>query len=326
MLESTEGARHREHPWDFAEAASQADASAKTLASGAYGPSATPQALRELHAFLYEHNRKLLAGVRSHGSQDGVYDMLRFDALERRWPAAFLASAGLSATVDQGCRSKLREDLLKLCREHRVCHHPIFQRTLSDGGDPQFWERFLIDSSLNNSWFNVLLARFLSRCSLSLRVAIIENLWDELGQGQLDDAHPNRFGKCLDAFGLQRSLHASLTQADSVEPFQLFDVYAHCCVTADDLFVGLGCLAGLELSMPTQMSKIVQGMEAHGLGDDVLDFWRLHIDVDEVHGRQWLDMTVPIVEADAQARSVLTGAALALEGRAGLYDGILRSL
>jgi hypothetical protein len=71
----------------------------------------------------------------------------------------------------------------------------------------------------------------------------------------------------------------------------------------------IGALWVLELQAGPRCRAVVGGLERLGAGEDAIDFYREHADVDPVHGKDWLDRVVePLSEDPSWARRMVDGA------------------
>jgi hypothetical protein len=119
----------------------------------------------------------------------------------------------------------------------------------------------------------------------TMKLALAENFWDEMGSGRLEDMHTRLFGHS--ANHMRRHLGgidvAALVPAEALANGNLLLMYALDRRHAARL---LGALAILEHTAPFRFSRTVRGLRRLGVPEDVVHYHELHIEVDAHHGRQ----------------------------------------
>ncbi|MGM9491876.1 iron-containing redox enzyme family protein [Ideonella sp. YS5] len=119
----------------------------------------------------------------------------------------------------------------------------------------------------------------------TMKLALAENFWDEMGGGRLEHMHTRLFSHS--ANHLRRYLGgvdvAALVPAQALANGNLLLMYALDRRHAARL---LGALAILEHTAPFRFSRTVRGLRRLGVPQDVIHFHELHIEVDAHHGRQ----------------------------------------
>lgn len=236
------------------------------------------------------------------------------DAARRKAMADDLAAVdGLS--VRQGLKL-----LAEAAHEHRINNHPLLTAMARNGLPLHAVRLFLENYYVNNRVFHLHMAAQSLAAPFETRAEIAQNFYDEMGEGDLTRAHPVLFLKNF------RTLGRPETVRPMAEALYLLNAKIFCTSLAGDYAVGLGGFGFIELAMPDQMRLIRSGLKKSGLPEEDLEFWDVHITIDEAHGQGWLDEMEEVVQTPEQVCSALYGGLLLLEARAGVYDGVWRAL
>ena len=220
------------------------------------------------------------------------------------------------ACYDSFSQDRALDELYHRAIEHRINTHPLLREMQEHHLSPEGVQLFLENYYVNNCIFHLHIASQSMSVPFEIRPELAQNFYDELGEGRRDRAHPVLFLKNFDAFG----------RPDSVTPLaeslHLMNTKIYCSMLAGSYHVGLGCFGFIEVTMPTQMRAILAGLGRSGLSRDNLEFWRLHISIDEVHGKTWFEEMRQLITTPEQAQDVLRGGIRGLDGRAGVYDAV----
>lgn len=276
-------------------------------------------------------------------SWSAVQQMLyhwNLDELERKAPVT-----DLSRMVRQGLRNAILEvqvratqpsgfgdrfdhftpdHALEVLREealgHRINTHPLLEELGSHGLSADSIQLFLDNYYVNNRVFHLHIAAQSLSAPFEMRAEMYQNLYDELGTGEPDQAHPLLF---LESY-------RSLTEPEVIRPLPgslcLLNTKIFHTFLCGNYLEGVGGLGFLELAMPAQMEKIFVGLQKSGLPREDLRFWELHITLDQEHGEHWFDEMRPFVQSRENARAILRGGLGILEARSVFYDDVWASV
>jgi hypothetical protein len=137
------------------------------------------------------------------------------------------------------------------------------------------------------------------------KVALAQNYWDEMGGGRPERVHTELHHRLVDAVEMPRVARADLP-APALDRMALNGVLATNRWLQPEL---IGALGVLELQAGPRCRAVVGALERLGAGEDALDFYREHAEVDPVHGKDWLDRVVePLSEDPSWARRMVDGA------------------
>ncbi|WP_369010364.1 iron-containing redox enzyme family protein [Nostoc sp. CHAB 5836] len=153
-----------------------------------------------------------------------------------------------------------------------------------------------------------------------MREELYHNLYDEFGQGNFSQAHPNLFEPLMNSFGRPRE--------DDINPetCHLLNTKINICWFADGLHYGMGGMGALELAIPLQQRRVLAHLRRRGLSEEMVKFFVVHCELDEEHGEGWFNAGLPYIRTDEDFQKIFDGAMRMLEARAGVYDGILKGI
>ena len=172
--------------------------------------------------------------------------------------------------------------------------------------------------------FSHILATILSRCSdLTVQLVIMENLFDELGEGNADMAHPELFRHFTRALGIDdQTLDATPA---TPETLNLIDTYMKLPHEYDYLAaMSAVCFAseGIVNSLYTQLQNGIVG--AAPLPKEALIFFDLHIDLDGDHALNMARLIEPRISSAEEAININRAILEAMDARVEFFNGIDR--
>ncbi|AIY41774.1 hypothetical protein LT85_2616 [Collimonas arenae] len=256
-------------------------------------------------------------------NQSNHYLQQMRNEIERAW----LASSDSSPLARIGANMPLTDALRALWNEHTVSNHPLFDYLETTASHGQFVDFFRSDAALNIRFFD-LIALILVGSDEITRKELVQNLWDESGNGNSTRSHVNLFRKLLDMVGADNveDNHASSLGWQGLAGHNLFMLT---CLQRKHYFKAIGIMAITELLDPRQYEKLVHGCHRIGLGKDgEVDYYKEHISIDIVHAQGWLEnVIVPLDAKYPEARGeILQGAMLRLNTCQDYYDALLEML
>ncbi|MBO3462208.1 iron-containing redox enzyme family protein [Aetokthonos hydrillicola Thurmond2011] len=204
--------------------------------------------------------------------------------------------------------------------QHRVNHHPLFNLFDHDDLSNEEIRYFLANYRVNMQRFHLHVAAFSLIVPFEMREELYDNLYDEFGQGDFTQAHPNLFEPLMDYFGGARE------EDINPETCHLLNTKINLCWFADGLHYGIGGMGALELAIPLQQRRILAHLRRRGLSEDMVKFFVVHCELDEDHGEGWFAAGMPYMHTIEDLRKVFSSAMRMLEARAGVYDGILNGI
>ncbi len=203
---------------------------------------------------------------------------------------------------------------------HRVNDHELFVLFDRDDLDDDEIRYFLSNYRVNMQRFHLHVAAYSLFVPFQMREELYENLHDEFGQGNFDEAHPNLFEPLMQYFG-------GAQEADwNPETLHLLNTKMNLCWFADGLQYGLGGMGALELTIPAQQRRFLACLRRRGLSEELVKFFVVHCELDEDHGEGWFAAGLPHIKSRQDFEKVYVAAMRMLDARAGVYDGILNGI
>ncbi|MBE8965824.1 iron-containing redox enzyme family protein [Nostocales cyanobacterium LEGE 12452] len=172
--------------------------------------------------------------------------------------------------------------------------------------------------------FNRILASILSCCQdETSQLVILENLFDEMGQGDITQSHPELFRQFTRALGIHDETLASLPTAP--ETRALIETYLQMPHKYGYLAaLGAVCYAseGIVSSLYTQLYKGIVG--ATPLPKESLIFFEVHIDVDDSHAAKLAAVIEPQITVNEEDIKIKLAITEAMDARLQFFNGIQR--
>lgn len=209
------------------------------------------------------------------------------------------------------------QELYDRAMEHRIRRHPLLLALSKDGFSKEETKLFLSNYYVNNRVFHLHVAAQSLSTPLRMRGEFYKNLYNELGAGEVDEAHPLLFLKSFNSLGGMPEFVVPLP-----ESLHLLNAKIYQTFLSGHFTYGTGGLGFLELAMPAQMEMLYTGLQKSGLPKDDLVFWELHITMDQDHGQAWFDEMLTVIKDVEDAERTLDGGLALLAARAQFYDGV----
>ncbi len=203
-----------------------------------------------------------------------------------------------------------------------ILHHPFLQR-LKDAWFGKDQLRYFAEQySVYCRYF----PRFLAAAAANIpddetRMPIVENLWEEHGEGKLIKSHRILYNRFALALGL------TVDDLDKVEPLPTTRI---CCENLINLchdghfLESLGALGpGTEFFTNQEYSIIAEGLANYDyLTEKDLEFWTVHISLDEDHYSEMIGALAPWANTLENKYLIKTGAKKAIDLEILFWDGL----
>ncbi len=176
--------------------------------------------------------------------------------------------------------------------------------------------------------FNRILASILSCCpDDAAQLVILENLFDEMGQGDISQSHPELFRRFTRALGIDDNTLAALSTAP--ETRALIETYLRIPYQYGYLAaLGAVCYAseGIVSSLYTQLYQGIVGTAP--LPKESLIFFEVHIDVDDSHAAKLAAVIEPHITMSNEDINIKVKLAIveAMDARVQFFNGIERQI
>jgi len=203
-----------------------------------------------------------------------------------------------------------------------ILHHPFLTRVKNASLSKKQLQFFVEQYHIYNTYFPRLLAALASNIpDDKTRIPIIENLWEEHGSGVLEESHRVLYERFAKAVGV------TTKELAKVEPLSTTSI---CCehlletCMNEDFITSLGVLGpGTEYFTNDEYGLIVEGLSKYDfLSNDDLQFWIVHISLDEDHYSEMLEVIEPWCTSAENRHRVKVGAKKAIDLEILFWDGL----
>lgn len=218
------------------------------------------------------------------------------------------------------------QSFLNLTKAHPLWTHPFLNRCATEDLNLREIQVLAIQMYKFSKEFNRILAKILSECpDEQAQWVILDNLFDEMGQGDLTQAHPELFRRFTRAIGisdaeLENSPASPETTAMINTYLQLVPQYGYLAA------LGAVCFAseGIVNTLYSQLYKGLQGQTP--LPKESLIFFEVHIHVDDDHAANLAGLIEPRIHSDFQGLNIHRAISEAMDARVHFFDGIQRQI
>lgn len=174
--------------------------------------------------------------------------------------------------------------------------------------------------------FSRILTTIFSACpDVNVQMVILENLYDEMGEGNAKRTHPELFRHFTRALDIDdRTLEATPANPETLNLIQTYmnlaSEYGYLAA------LGAVCFAseGIVNSLYTQIQKGIVG--AATLPRSALIFFDLHIDLDGDHARKMGELIMPRISSAEEAIDIHRAILEAMDARVEFFNGIMRQI
>ncbi|HTL88208.1 MAG TPA: iron-containing redox enzyme family protein [Leptolyngbya sp.] len=222
--------------------------------------------------------------------------------------------------------SPFLQSLLHQTQIHPLWNHPFLQHCKAKELTLSEVKILAVQMYKFSKEFNRILAGILAHCpDESAQRVILENLFDEMGQGDANLAHPELFRRFTRALGmddetLANTATAPETQAMIATYLALPHQYGYVAA------LGAVCFAseGIVNALYRQLYAGIAG--AATFSQDDLLFFDVHISVDDSHAANLAALIETRIQDDRAATEVNRAVLEAMDARSNFFDGIQRQI
>ena len=212
----------------------------------------------------------------------------------------------------------------QVAESHPLWHHPFVERCRA--GQLTLAQVRVLGAQMYKfcHQFPSFLALALASCPQDdARIAIGENLWEELGEGDPLRAHAALFRQFTRALGLD---DAQLSAVPALpETAALIDTYMNLSNRYGVLGI-LGALCYASEGIVAALYSHIQGalQQAAPFDRDALMFFEVHIHADDGHADKLESILLPMLHAPQDELVVEQAIGTAMDARCAFFDGVLR--
>ncbi|HYG26335.1 MAG TPA: iron-containing redox enzyme family protein [Caulobacteraceae bacterium] len=281
----------------------------------------TPQieaaSLQRLHRELAHWNhRRLAVGMPSIGWEVDLAEEAGMRVLEGRWVEGLRQEVAARAAEAPGEPEAFVAWFEDLKQSGPGQGDPLFAWLSKDASlEDLCW--FLTQEAAGEAGFEDLVALAQVKMPDRPKLELARNYWDEMGRGSMAGMHGPMLASTVRGLGLEPTIDTtvwqSLALANTMTAFATTRRYA---------FHAIGALGVVELTAPTRVSHVADGLKRLGCPPQVRKYFALHAHLDVEHSRTWNEEVLkPLVaEQPDCARYLAEGALMRLVCGARCFD------
>ena len=222
--------------------------------------------------------------------------------------------------------SPFLQSFRSLTAHHPLWSHPFLLRCRDRGLTLPEVQILAVQMYKFSKEFNRILASILSCCSdEQAQWVILDNLLDEMGQGDLQQAHPELFRRFTRAIGLTddelETIPAEPETQDMIETYlELPRQYSYLSA------LGAVCFAseGIVHTLYSQLYRGIEGVTP--VPKESLIFFEVHMDMDDGHAAKFADLIASRLQSEDQAVEMNRAILEAMDARVQFFDGVQRRI
>jgi hypothetical protein len=168
---------------------------------------------------------------------------------------------------------------------------------------------FLTQEAAGEAGFDDLVALTQVKLPTRPKLELARNYWDEMGRGHMGGMHGPMLDRTVKGLGLTPAIETTLWQS-----LALANTMTALATTRRYAYQSVGALGVVELTAPTRVACVADGLKRLGVPAEQRKYFQLHAALDVEHSRAWnAEALRPLVEADpAVARHLAEGALMRL--------------
>lgn len=169
---------------------------------------------------------------------------------------------------------------------------------------------FLTQEAAGEAGFDDLVAYTQVKLPARAKLELARNYWDEMGRGNMAGMH----GLMLDATTKGLCLEPSI-EGTLWESLALANTMTTLATTRRYTYHSVGALGVVELTAPTRVGRVADGLKRLGYEPSVRKYFNLHAVLDVKHSEDWnQEALIPLIEDRPEAaRAIAEGALMRLE-------------
>lgn len=184
-------------------------------------------------------------------------------------------------------------------------HDPLFEWLAKDA-DAEAMKWFLTQEAAGEAGFEDLVAMTQVKMPTPAKLELARNYWDEMGRGHEGGMHGPMLERAVTSLDLKPRIEdtvwESLALANTLTAFATTRRYA---------WQAVGALGVVELTAPSRVSKVAQGLKRLGFPPVVRKYFDLHALLDLKHSEDWIaNILRPLIAQDPDRAPFLAEGAL----------------
>jgi hypothetical protein len=182
---------------------------------------------------------------------------------------------------------------------------PLFD-WLADTASLEDMRWFLQQEAAGEAGFDDLVAMTQVKLPPSAKLELARNYWDEMGRGAQGGMHGPMLDRTVAGLALNPSIDDTLW-----ESLALANTMTALATTRRYTYQSVGALGVVELTAPTRVAKVAQGLKRLGVAPALRKYFDLHAVLDVKHSEAWNQEALrPLVAADPSCARYLAEGAL----------------
>jgi hypothetical protein len=168
---------------------------------------------------------------------------------------------------------------------------------------------FLTQEAAGEAGFDDLVAMTQVKLPVRPKLELARNYWDEMGRGAERGMHGPMLEKTTQVLGLQPTIETTLWQS-----LALANTMTAFATNRRYVYQSIGALGVVELTAPTRVACVAEGLKRAGVGPEGRKYFALHAQLDIEHSKAWnAEALEPLVaETPGCARFLAEGALMRL--------------
>lgn len=202
--------------------------------------------------------------------------------------------------------------------------HPFFSAVKVEGFDARLLHSFVEQYEFASKGFRKLLGLAIASVNdESARAQIVDNLWDEYGQGTLSLAHHSLLARFNDA-AFEHMAHSDSASGKALPETAIYLRGLNALAMIGDGLLVVGALWFLEAVTPSEYSVIVSGLRrSYSFSDHEVAFFLDHIGHDGAHLNNLNQIVTTICRTQQDWHDFESGVAQASVLEAVFWNGVL---
>jgi len=168
---------------------------------------------------------------------------------------------------------------------------------------------FLTQEAAGEAGFDDLVALTQIKLPDRPKLELARNYWDEMGRGHIGGMHGPMLARTVKGLGLSPTIDGTLWQS-----LALANTMTALATTRRYAYHSVGALGVVELTAPTRVGAVAEGLKRLGSPPETRKYFVLHAQLDIEHSKAWnAEALIPLVEQDPGcARYIAEGAMMRL--------------
>ena len=168
---------------------------------------------------------------------------------------------------------------------------------------------FLTQEAAGEAGFEDLVALTQVKLPPRAKLELARNYWDEMGRGNASGMHGPMLERTVESLGLSPAIDTTLWQS-----LCLANTMTALATTRRYVYQSIGALGVVELTAPTRVDAVAEGLKRLGCPPVARKYFALHAHLDVEHSKAWnAEALGPLVEEDPRcARYIAEGALMRL--------------